>query len=88
MYYIIDFGCQKQYVIFDTRTNRLGSMVYPTVLIAARKFKRDSWVIEEDDRLHIANNIFTAQGKQHPIIATVKSIQESYLKTNYPELLI
>ena len=88
MYYVIDFNRQKQYVIFDTRTNRLGSMVCPTLLMAVRKFKQDSWTIAEDDKLHIADNIFTVQGLQHPIIATVKSIKESYLKTNHPELLI
>ena len=88
MYYVIDFNRQKQCVIFNTRTNRLGSMVCSNLLDAARSFKQDSWVVTKSDELHIADNVFTVQRKQHPIIATVKSIKESYLKTNHPELLI
>lgn len=88
MYYIIDYNYQKQYVVFDTQTNCLGSMVFSNLLDAARNFNRDSWVVSKNDKLHIADNIFTVQGRQHPIITTVKNIKENYLKINYPELLI
>ena len=88
MYYVIDYNRQKQCVIFDARTNRLGSMACSNLLDAARSFKQDSWVVTKSDKLHIADNVFTVQRKQYPIIATVKSIKERYLKTNHPELLI
>ena len=86
MYWIIQYSQSANYVIFCNRSRHLACETDKNLLLAIEKFKRKSWKVSAD--CYVDTKIFTLYGKQHQVLAIVESIEEKYIVTNCPELLI
>lgn len=92
--YLLLHWMDKNYLILDTSTERLGDQTYDTVLEAVTNFTYNkSWCIKErTDRFTLTDTALIDTDEyfdcSHKIIARFDSLDLNYLQQHHPELLI